>query len=103
MFVGTPLMVTIRLPLTRPFRKGAAGFWKICCWEPVNCLAFCCQFVFSMAMTNTVLTDWADATEAERTNASARTHGVLRIRSGMQPPNETVKEVHGNSRLETRG
>src|SRR4051812_25408318 len=93
MFVGTPLTFTIRLPFTRPFRNGAAGLSKICCWVAVDCLAVCAQLVVCMAMTKTVLTCWAKAAEAEQPKASASTHTFLVERACMKPPGEKDAEV----------
>src|SRR5882672_1138173 len=55
MLTGRPLIVATAVPLTKPLMNGAAGFWKICCWPPVNWLAGCVQFSFSRAITKTVL------------------------------------------------
>src|SRR5262249_45993888 len=55
MLTWRPLIVATPVPLTRLLMNGAAGFWKICCWPPVNWLAGCVQFWFSKAITKTVL------------------------------------------------
>src|SRR5262249_23613669 len=55
MLTWRPLIMATAVPLTKLLMNGAAGFWKICCWPPLNWLDGCVQFSFSRAITKTVL------------------------------------------------